>query len=262
VHLGERRKVLSGIPGKTGIIYTLDRATGEFLWARPTVSQNVVKAIDPATGGVIINEDLMARPFEDKFVCPSLAGGKNWQAGAYSPLTRLMYQPLQNMCMTLTGNVAEPKPSDGYATSWVILEDPAVKTRPYPVGRVDAYSLETGKSAWHYEQRAGMTGALMATAGRLVFGGDVNRRFKALNDTTGKVLWETILSGPVSGHPISYEVDGIQYVAISAGGDTFPDKSVLSLHPEIQPTMGMNALFVFKVPGVAGKPTTETARRR
>ena len=98
---GEKRKVLTGIPGKTGIVYTLDRQTGEFLWARPTVTQNVVSKIDGATGEVTVNpETIYKAQGDERLICPSLNGGKNWPAGAYSPLTNTMYMPLQNMCMT------------------------------------------------------------------------------------------------------------------------------------------------------------------
>jgi PQQ-dependent dehydrogenase (methanol/ethanol family) len=258
---GERRSVVTGIPGKTGIVYTLDRRTGEFLWARETIHQNVVADINPATGRVSIDETLVARPFQETFVCPSLGGGKNWPSGAYSPLTRVMYQPQQNMCMLLTGNTDKPTAEDGYATSWIIVEDPAVKERPYPVGRLDAVSIETGRTVWLHQQRAGMLGSLIATAGGLVFGGDVNRRFKAFDDTTGEVLWETILNGPVSGHPVSYAIDGRQYIAVPAGGNTAsPERRTLSLHPEIKPPAGVNGLFVFALPAHARSSPTRSMR--
>ena len=100
---GERRKVVTGIPGKTGIVYTLDRATGEFLWARPTVMQNVVQKINPATGEVTDNPDTIFQKVGDtRLVCPSVNGGKGFQAGAYSPATNTMYYSLQNTCMDAT----------------------------------------------------------------------------------------------------------------------------------------------------------------
>ncbi|MCL4847785.1 MAG: PQQ-binding-like beta-propeller repeat protein [Acidobacteria bacterium] len=250
---GETRRVVTGIPGKTGIVYTLDRETGEFLWARETIHQNVVRDIDPATGRVTIDESRIVGPFEEQLVCPSLGGGKDWPTGAYSPLTGLMYQPQQNMCMLLTGNTDRPMPADGYATSWVMVDDP--KATPGMIGRVDAISASTGRTAWVYEQRAGMIGSLLAVAGGVVFGGDVNRRFYGFDDTTGEVLWETALSGPPTGHPISYAVDGRQYLAIPAGGDTAsPEKRVLSLHPEIKPPQGQNAIFVFALPDAPPAP--------
>ena len=83
---GEKRRVITGIPGKTGIVYTLDRRTGEFLWARPTVQQNVIRSIDGATGAVTGNPDMLfTAKGQEKLICPSVNGGKNWPAGAYSP---------------------------------------------------------------------------------------------------------------------------------------------------------------------------------
>ena len=246
---GEARKVVTGIPGKTGIVYTLDRQTGELLWATPTLHQNLVTHIDGTTGRVQIDESLVVDAFEEIMVCPGRAGGKNWPAGAYSPMTGLMYQPQQNLCMLHTGNAASPTPEEVYASSVTFIEDPTIGDEPYPVGRVDAVSVETGRTIWTHQQRAGMISGLVATAGGLVFGGDANRRFKALDDRSGQVLWETILSGPVTGHPVSYEAGGCQYIAVPVGGGTAePERRVLSIHPEMKPSRGINAIFAFALP--------------
>ena len=160
-----------------------------------------------------------------------------------------MYQPQQNLCMLHTGNTAAATPQEVYASSVVFVEDPAISEQPYPVGRIDAVSAENGKTGWIHTQRAGMISGLVATGGGLVFGGDVNRRFKAFDDRTGKVLWETILSGPVSAHPVSYRSGGRQYIAVPVGGATAePERRVLSLHPEIKVSRGINAIFVFALP--------------
>ena len=105
---GEVRKVMTGIPGKTGIVYTLDRETGEFLWATPTVAQNVISDIDGATGAVTENSEVVFNAVgQEVLACPTWAGGKDWEAGAYSPLTNTMYFPLRNTCarMLATDNV-------------------------------------------------------------------------------------------------------------------------------------------------------------
>jgi alcohol dehydrogenase (cytochrome c) len=92
---GEERRVMTGIPGKTGVVYTLDRATGEFLWATPTIAQNVITHIDGATGVVSENPEVVFRAIgQEVFTCPSAMGGKDWEAGAYSPRTNTMYMPL------------------------------------------------------------------------------------------------------------------------------------------------------------------------
>jgi alcohol dehydrogenase (cytochrome c) len=160
-----------------------------------------------------------------------------------------MYQPQQNLCMLHIGNTINARPEDVYASTVFFVEDPSIKEKPYPVGRVDAVSIQSGHTAWLHQQRAGMISGLVATGGGLVFGGDVNRRFKAFDDKTGEVLWETILSAPVSAHPVSYGVNGKQYIAIPVGGATAePERRVLSVHPEIKPSRGINAIFVFTLP--------------
>ncbi len=99
-------------------------------------------------------------------------------------------------------------------------------------------------------QRAGLIGSLVATGGGLVFGGDVDRRFMAFDDETGALLWKTIVSGPVSGSAISYEVSGRQYVAVAVGGGSAsPERRVLSIHTELKPPQHDSlAIFVFALP--------------
>jgi PQQ-dependent dehydrogenase (methanol/ethanol family) len=239
---GERRQVLTGIPGKTGIIYTLDRRTGEFLWATPTVRQNVVQSIDGATGAVTTNPaTVFTGPGQALDVCPSYAGGKNWMEGAYSPRTGLMYMPLQNLCSTVTSATGPIADALGMGISYVAKLAPGETN----VGTVHAISVATGKTAWKYDQRAGMM-ALMATAGGLIFGGDAVGRFKALDDRTGKKLWEVNIASPVSGFPVSYAVDGKQYVAIGTG--LAPEAFALGrMTPEYKPAM-QNVLYVFTTP--------------
>jgi alcohol dehydrogenase (cytochrome c) len=213
VKAGERRKVITGIPGKTGVVYTLDRTTGEFLWARPTVAQNVISTIE-GNGNVIVNrEALWTKINEEKVICPSASsGGKNWPAGAYSPVTNTMYMPLQNVCMTATTTVDTRDPSKVYGIRMVPQLAPGMKT----VGTVWAISAETGSTAWKVDQPAGML-SLAVTAGGLVFGGDSNGHFKAFDDRNGKVLWDMNVGSSVSGYPITFAADGKQYVAVITG---------------------------------------------
>ena len=104
---GEVRKVMTGIPGKTGVVYTLDRETGEFLWATPTIAQNVISNIDGATGVVTENSEVVfSAEGQEILACPNMHGGKDWEAGAYSPLTNTMYFPLRNMCQRLLATTA------------------------------------------------------------------------------------------------------------------------------------------------------------
>ena len=242
VRPGERRKVVTGIPGKTGVVYTIDRQTGEFLWARPTVAQNVISNIDGSTGKVTVNPEVVFTKINDeRFVCPGSNGGKNWPAGAYSPLTNTMYMPLQNLCMTATTTTDQRDPSKVYGIN--MKSEFAIGADK--VGTVWAIAADTGKMTWKHEQRAG-TLSLMATAGGLVVGGDANGRFKAYDDRTGQVLWETIVGSAASGYPITYAVGGKQYIAIITGPSLAAQTDERNT-PEYTPTNAPN-IFVFALP--------------
>ena len=232
---GEVRKVMTGIPGKTGVVYTLDRETGEFLWATPTVTQNVISHIDGATGVVTENSEVVFRSDgQEVLACPTWFGGKDWEAGAYSPLTNMMYYPLRNTC----GRMMAARERGFYAIA--VRHELAPGTDQ--LGTVQAISAETGEIAWKYEQRAA-TLSLVATGGGLVFGGDANGRFRAFDQETGDVLWEINLGSPVTGFPITYAVDGRQYVAASTGTSS----SFTRFTPELRPSSGNN-IFVFALP--------------
>ena len=239
---GEVRKVMTGIPGKTGLVYTLDRETGEFLWATPTVAQNVISHIDGSTGAVTENtEVIFTTEGQTVLACPNMHGGKDWEAGAYSPLTNTLYMPLRNMCQRLLATTSPDASHRIYALAVRHEHAPGSEQ----LGAVYAISAETGETHWLYQQRAA-TLSLVATGGGLVFGGDANGRFRAFDQETGDVLWEINLGSPVSGFPISYAVDGRQYVAVGTGGAaTTP--SFLQLTPELRPSNGNN-LFVFALP--------------
>jgi PQQ-dependent dehydrogenase (methanol/ethanol family) len=243
VRPGERRRVMTGIPGKTGVVYTLDRETGEFLWARPTIFQNVIKNIDGATGNVEVDpERVFTHKGQALMVCPGTNGGKNWPAGAYSPRTNTMYMPMQNMCMNATIQSGERDPRLVYGFSTEYIAAPGATN----VGAVWAISAEKGTTEWKYEQRAGVL-SLAATGGGLVFGGDVAGTFRAFDDTTGEVLWETNLGAPVSGFPVSFAVDGKQYVAVTTGGSLVAG-AARRVTPELTGEPAPSQVYVFALP--------------
>jgi alcohol dehydrogenase (cytochrome c) len=242
VRPGEVRKVITGIPGKTGLVYTLDRETGQFLWARETTMQNVISDINVESGAATVNPDkVFTRVGQELLICPSTSGGKNYPAGTYSPLTRLMYYPLQNTCMMSTSASDTPSLEDLYAIRNRVQIAPGVEN----VGTIEAISPETGRTAWKIEQRAGVL-SLMSTGGELLFGGDVNGRFRAYDTANGDVLWEVNLGSPVNGYPVTFEVGGKQYVAVSTGGSGLAF-GLARLTPELKPGTG-NQLFVFALP--------------
>jgi len=239
---GERRKVVTGIPGKTGIVYTLDRQTGEFLWATPTVRQNVVSKIDGATGKVTVNpETTFDKVGDTRFVCPTANGGKDFPAGAYSPVTNTMYYPLQNTCGNITALPEQPWTTSPYDIRSRNMITPGTDK----IGTLQAINVETGRITWKHERRPGMM-SLVATGGGLIFGGDSNGHFLAFDQDTGKVLWEVNLGSPVTGFPITYAANGKQYVAVSTG-NSLVSSGLNTLAPELHPSNASN-VFVFALP--------------
>ena len=249
---GEVRRVVTGIPGKTGVVYTLDRETGEFLWATPTISQNVISHIDGATGAVTENTEVTFTALgQEVLACPTWAGGKDWEAGAYSPLTNTMFFPLRNTCARML-STDNPRGERELALTAggqrpLAIYSLAARHQLTPgtdnLGTVRAISVETGETSWLYEQRAA-TMSLVATGGGLLFGGDANGRFRAFDQETGEILWEINLGSPVAGYPISFAVDGRQYIAASTGTGAGIN---LRMTPELRPSTGNN-LFVFALP--------------
>ncbi|MGW8370394.1 MAG: outer membrane protein assembly factor BamB family protein, partial [Gammaproteobacteria bacterium] len=238
---GEQRKVITGIPGKTGLVYTLDRETGEFLWARQTIYQNVIASINTESGAATVDPSKMFTHGEQELlICPAATGGKNYPAGTYSPLTGTMYYPLQNTCMTAVSSSDEESIESLYAistrTRLVAGED--------NVGTLQAINVSTGELEWKFEQPAGMLSTI-STGGGLLFAGDVNGRFRAYDQDDGTILWEVNLGAPVNGYPATFAVDGRQYVAVSTGGSGLAYG--LAALADIRPGSG-NQLFVFALP--------------
>jgi len=242
VRPGEVRKVVTGVPGKTGLVYTVDRETGQFLWARETVMQNVISEVNVESGAGVVDRDrLFTRVGQEMLVCPSLNGGKNFQSGSYSPLTGLMYYPLHNSCMMATSNSEVWDPDDFYAIDTRVQLAPGAEN----AGSIEAISVETGETVWKHEQRSVMT-SLMTTGSGLLFGGDANGRFRAYDQRNGEILWEVNLGSHVTGYPATFAVDGRQYIAISTGG-SLNTLSLMGLAPELRAGTANN-LYVFALP--------------
>ena len=182
---GETRALLTGSPGKTGIIWTLDRKTGQFLTARATVKQNYIVAIDPRTGRPTVNPDLILRSATDKYPesCPSTFGGTNYPPSAYSPETRALYLPLFSSCQDIKVKTLHPTPADLYGLDFIAR--PA--DSPATTGWLQAVSVETGKTLWTHKQPGRVLGA-MTTAGDIVFIGDSAGRFLAMDARSGEIL--------------------------------------------------------------------------
>ncbi|MCG8440167.1 MAG: PQQ-binding-like beta-propeller repeat protein [Caulobacterales bacterium] len=235
------QKLLTGIPGKTGIVWTMDRRTGEFYWAKQTIFQNIVSDIDPESGRVTINEDVVFSEIEGEpiLVCPSLAGGRDWPAGSYDPRRKTMFMPMMNICMNVSASPDDPR----YGLKPQLLRTPGEER----VGRLEAIHVETGETRWVHETAHGVL-SVLATGGDLLFAGDSQRRFRAYDLDTGNILWERILGGPVTGFPISYAVDGEQYVAVAVGGGGGAIGAWTFIAGDRTTRQGGNTLYVFKLP--------------
>src|SRR4029077_8344218 len=125
-------------------------------------------------------------------------GGKNFQAGAYSPLNNALFMPVQNACAIMSPISDKPIPNNAYG----LTVKPQLAPGATNIGTVHAVSVTTGKTLWKFDSRAGAL-SLVTTGGGLVFGGDTNGRFRALDQDSGKVLWEVNLGAPVTGYPIT-----------------------------------------------------------
>lgn len=242
---GKLRHLLVTVAGKNGIAFALDRDTGEFLWAKETIVQNVVTAID-ANGTVHVNEKLIPRTLGDeKFICPSVWGGKSWQAGAYSPLTKLFYVPLAESC-----NTQAPTRGEFTAGNYVGSITAGPRVLPPGVneaGVIEAISVVDGQRKWRHSQRTIVSSSLLATGGGLLFGGDAGRYLQALDQETGRVLWQVRLNAPIAGHPMTYQIGGVQYLAVPTGYSAQAG-SAAALFPEIPlPSGAGNSLFVFRL---------------
>jgi alcohol dehydrogenase (cytochrome c) len=117
------------------------------------------------------------------------------------------------------------------------------------LGKIGAYNVDTMEEVWSHEQRASFHTGTLSTAGDLVFVGDLDRRFKALDVRTGEVVWQTRLGTSVQGHPVSFAIDGKQYIAVtSAVGGTSPRTVPDVIATEITYPRWGNALYVFSLP--------------
>ena len=202
-------------PNRNAFFYVLDRETGEFLLGKPYAQQTWADGLDE-NGRPIVRPNTAPTP-DGTLVSPAIVGGSNWWSPSYSPRTGLLYvmaydgetkyfiRPVeyQQGESFRAGGGETPEPDDAYFTA------------------VRAISPQTGDMQWEFPVQPRSTSGLLSTAGDLVFGGTADGFFFALDALTGEELWHIYVGGTVHAGPMSYGVDGKQYVTVAAGNAIF-----------------------------------------
>ena len=238
---GRPRKALLHVT-KSGFTWVLDRQTGEFLAAWPYVKNyNWISGISPAGKLLGRNEP---EPGKVKLLCPSTIGGKSWNQSAWSPRTGWVYIPVLEICSDLIVRDEDPQEGRGFTGgNWIMKPPPDAKQESY----LAAFDPLTGKRQWSVPATTWLLASVLATAGDLIFSGDPEGNFFALDARSGKRLWSFPTGAGHRGSAISYSIAGRQYIATPTGWGSLVGQAHAALWPGPLPRPG-SALFVFALP--------------
>jgi alcohol dehydrogenase (cytochrome c) len=210
-------------PARNGYLYWLKRNPDggiSYINAEGYVPQNVFKSIDPKTGRPEV--DMAHKPGTGKAAqfCPGLWGGKDWPYEAYDPKTGMVYIPSnENHCNKLEGKVEERIPGQWWTGVAIPDLNFSVDTKASFFGELQAYDVNSGKRVWRdLYPHSMMWGSALATGGGVLFAGGTNdRMFRAYDAKTGEELWHFRTSSGIIAPASTYEVNGVQYVAVQSG---------------------------------------------
>ena len=238
--------------GKLGILWELDRVTGSFVNAIDLGYQNILD-VSPETGEVTYRDGMVVGVFEELYFCPSTGGVKSLRAMSYHPTTGAMYIPLNLHCETAEFLPVEQREGGGGTGGVRERQNHFHPDSPDQLGEFQALDIRTGETLWQNRRRAPYNTAALTTAGGLVFVGDLDRYIFAYDTDTGETRWQSRLTTMANGYPITYAVDGVQYVAFVAGnplgGASWAATVPNDLLPELRnPRNAGNAIFVFALP--------------
>jgi lanthanide-dependent methanol dehydrogenase len=211
---GSARKVLLH-PGRNGYVYVIDRTTGEVLSATPYVKVNTSKGVDLKSGRLEYapeKEPELGRVVRD--ICPASPGAKDWQPAAWSPRTRLLYIPHQNLCQ----DAIAMQTSYIAGTPYVGADVKMVAGPGGHRGVFTAWDPVAARKVWSIEERFPVWSGALVTAGDVVFFGTMDGWFRAVDAKSGAPLWQFKTESGIVGQPVSYRgPDGKQYIAVLAG---------------------------------------------